>query len=295
MRSPFFASPLRYPGGKATFARLLAEVLRRNEVDNCVYAEPFAGGAGAALSLLYAEQVSRILINDLDPQMAAFWRSILTDTDAFLSLLRGTRPSLREWERQRAIYVDHKKHSDLETGFATFFLNRCNRSGIIVNGGPIGGFSQCGKWGVDARWSPDALAGRIQRIAAYKRRIEFFQMEAQAFLSDVVLPRSDGNMFVYLDPPYFEKGALLYMNSYQPRDHERLANYLKRIRRFRWMLSYDNSPKIRKMYKGLTHRSIHLTYTAHGRSRGKEVLIHRRELDVPRNLSHWIGGRSTQA
>jgi DNA adenine methylase len=270
--SPTFASPLRYPGGKAKFTNLLTEIIQRNDLGGCTYAEPFAGGAGAAFSLLYSEQVSRILINDLDPQLGAFWRSVLDRTDDFVRLLMRTTPTIDEWRRQRAIYEKPGRYSDLRVGFATFFLNRCNRSGIIANGGPIGGIEQTGNWGIDARWGPEGLEKRIRRIAAYRDRIDFFQMDARDFLRDEVLPRSRDGMFVYLDPPYYKKGPQLYLNASTHSDHEKLARYLKRIRRFKWVASYDNAPEIKRI--------------------GNEILIHRPELDVPARLSQWITGRN---
>ena len=293
MSSPPFASPLRYPGGKAGFSDLLTEIIRRNDLGGCTYAEPFAGGAGAAFSLLYAEQVSRILINDLDPQLGAFWRSVLDRTDDFVKLILSTRPTVAEWRRQRAIYQKPGRYSDLRVGFATFFLNRCNRSGIIATGGPIGGVKQQGKWGIRARWGPAELERRIRRIAAYRDRVEFFQMDARDFLREEVLPRSRDGMFVYLDPPYYKKGPQLYLNASTHEDHERLAAYLRRICRFKWVASYDNVPEIRQMYDGMLRRKFDLTYTARERSVGKEILIHRPELDVPSRLSSWITGRSS--
>jgi DNA adenine methylase len=290
--SSVFASPLRYPGGKAGFTTLLTEIIQRNGLGGCTYAEPFAGGAGAALSLLYGEHVSRILINDLDPQLGAFWRSILDNTNEFLKLLWRTEPTVDEWYRQRTIYQNPGRHSKVRVGFATFFLNRCNRSGIIANGGPIGGLEQTGKWGIGARWNPEGLEKRIRRIAAYRERIDFFQMDARKFLSDEVLPRSRDAMFVYLDPPYYKKGFQLYLNASSHADHENLARYLKRIRRFKWVASYDNAPEIAAMYKGLRRKKFDLTYTARERSVGNEILIHQPDLDVPTKLSQWIIGRS---
>jgi DNA adenine methylase len=116
-------------------------------------------------------------------------------------------------------------------------------------------------------------------------------MDARDFLHDEVLPRSRDGMFVYLDPPYYKKGPQLYLNASSHEDHERLASYLRRIRRFSWVASYDNVPEIRRMYEGMCGRSFDLTYTARDRSIGKEILIHRPELDVPTKLSNWISGR----
>ena len=46
-------SPLRYPGGKSAMAELLSEIRRLNGLGDRAIAEPFAGGAGASLTLLF--------------------------------------------------------------------------------------------------------------------------------------------------------------------------------------------------------------------------------------------------
>lgn len=50
------------------------------------------------------------------------------------------------------ILLNSEKHSMLEIGFATFFLNRTNRSGIL-KAGVIGGKAQLGKWKIDVRFN----------------------------------------------------------------------------------------------------------------------------------------------
>src|SRR2546423_380701 len=137
-------SPLRYPGGKQILSRLIAHLMELNGAAGGTYVEPFAGGAGVALALLFGEHVARVLINDADPCIYACWKSIVYKTDKFLKLLHDTPATVDEWERQRRIYQNPKRYSETTVGFATFFLNRCNRSGIIASGGPIGGRDQRG-------------------------------------------------------------------------------------------------------------------------------------------------------
>ena len=75
------ASPLRYPGGKTSMLSLAATILRDNGLERGHYAEPYAGGCGLALSLLYGGHVADIHINDIDPAVWAFWHSVLNRTD----------------------------------------------------------------------------------------------------------------------------------------------------------------------------------------------------------------------
>src|SRR3990172_10519518 len=157
-------SPLRYPGGKGKLARFLSDTLELNQIRDGIYVEPYAGGAGAALNLLLTESCSRIIINDIDPCLSAFWTTILTKKNLFISRLLNTNATIIEWRHQRNIYLKHEQHSTIKVALATFFLNRCNRSGIISTGGPIGGINQCGPWRIDARFNKRQLIRRIEKI-----------------------------------------------------------------------------------------------------------------------------------
>ena len=125
-------SPLRYPGGKAKIADFIKQVVKDNDLLDGVYVEPYAGGAAVALSLLMDEYVSRIIINDKDRSIYAFWHSVLYDTDRLCKLIEETPVTMETWWAQRTFQsVENKETTDLLTlGFSTFFMNRTNRSGI---------------------------------------------------------------------------------------------------------------------------------------------------------------------
>ncbi|TKC93696.1 DNA adenine methylase [Polyangium fumosum] len=283
-------SPLRYPGGKQVLANLLAHVIDLNNVRGGTYAEPYAGGAGAALALLFSERVDRIVINDADRCVYSFWHAIVFETESFIELLQSTEPSVEGWARQREIYQNPNGKSILQTGFATFFLNRCNRSGIISNGGPIGGRGQAGKWKINARWNGDELRRRIQKIALYRDRISVTNKDAVDFLKvDVTALDPLSKPFVYLDPPYYEKGRNLYLNYYHPDDHAQLASYITSDDvAFLWVMSYDNVPEIHRLYRRQRRVPFSLGYSAREVRDGSEVLILKRGLKFPREWAHGI-------
>ena len=191
------ASPLRYPGGKWRLAAFFTQLIRLNALDDCRYVEPYAGGASLGLSLLFNGLVTEIHLNDLDPAIHAFWHSVLNRKGEFLKLLAQTPITTAEWHKQKKIYAQGPRAGRLTLGFATFFLNRTSHSGIL-NGGVIGGNSQRGRWKIDARFNLPELERRIERIAAFKKKIHLYSEDALDFLRG---NRFSGSTIKYIDPP----------------------------------------------------------------------------------------------
>lgn len=276
-----YLSPLRYPGGKRVLTPFVSNILITNGLSDGIYGEAYCGGAGIALELLTKELVRTININDIDYRIFAFWESIIKDTEQFLKLLNKKSINVREWKRQKAILDNPHDYNLLEIGFATFYINRCNRSGIL-NGGPIGGYEQHGKWGIDARFSKKELAERIEFIALYSDRIKVWNLDAIDFLKDVVIEeaKSKNPFFVYLDPPYYSMGDSLYLNFYKKEDHAELAKFLQNIDNLHWVLTYDDVPEIRKLYRNLTIIESEVLYSAQTHKTGRELVILSPNLEV---------------
>lgn len=273
-----FNSPLRYPGGKGKLLPFFKIIIKHNDLNNCHYIEPFAGGCGLALSLLFLEYASHIHINDLNPSVYAFWESILNHTEEISRLIEDTPVTMEEWEKQKAIQ-DQNDVSIVEKGFSTFFLNRTNRSGIL-GAGVIGGKKQNGKWKLDSRYNKSNLIARIQQVALYKNRISLYNMDAMDFLN-IKLPDMDTNTLAYLDPPYFVKGQGLYDNFYNPEDHEKLAQMIKQINTIKWIVSYDNAKPIQTLYKDCKSITYDLHYSACIRYEGSEFMAFSKDLKLP--------------
>ena len=267
-------SPLRYPGGKAKLAPILAQTIELNGLSGCAYFEPFAGGAGAALRLLREDVVSELHLNDLDPRIYYFWHAALNDTERFVHRIRTVPLTIEEWKRQRHICLKADVNQPFELGFSTFYLNRCNRSGVILEAGPIGGQQQGGIWKLDARFNRENLANRVNRLSESSGSIYITQMDAMEFLVKQ-LPRGGNRkqVFVYLDPPYYSKGSKLYMNSYTERDHKGLANYLRRQNILRWVASYDDTDFIRRLYSFSRISLSSLQYSLQEKRQAVELLI----------------------
>jgi len=265
-----FKSPLRYPGGKALLAPAISTIIADNGYSDACYAEPFAGGAGAALDLLFSEKVWEIFLNDADYHIFAFWQSILDETELFCKRVKTVPLTVAQWKKQKKIFDNYNDYSLFDVGFATFYLNRTNRSGIL-DGRPIGGLEQKGEWKIDARFNKTELIKRIEKIACYKKRISIFNLEARLFLTN--LNNSEKNIFVYLDPPYFKPGPELYLNFYTSSDHKLLARYIQKELRHPWIITYDNTKEIAELYKTQKSLAFELAYSVNSHKKGRELLF----------------------
>lgn len=262
-------SPLRYPGGKGALYPTILNLLRINGLQGATYVEPYAGGAGAALGLLLTGQVSRIVINDLDPAIYAFWKAVTNHSDDFAHLTMSAKLNVDEWHRQKAVYANVERSDHLSLGFATFYLNRTNRSGVL-NGGPIGGLDQTGNYKIDARFNKKTLLERLRLIALYAKRINVTKMNGlEVIKRQAVKP----NTFIYADPPYFEKAGSLYMNAFKEGDHASLATCLASHSEAAWMLTYDNVAEVQQLYSAFRRREVELNYSAHRVVKAKEVMV----------------------
>lgn len=271
-------TPLRYPGGKTSLFEFFAAVIDYNELSNVKYIEPYAGGAGAALSLLVLGKVESIVINDYDIAIYSFWRAIIDTPEEFIELIQKTPVTMDEWRKQKSIY-NSKQGTHLELGFATFFLNRTNRSGILT-GGVIGGKAQTGKWKLDARFNKVSLIEKIRTIQKYRDRIEVLNEDG---LEVIRRYSNDPCALFYVDPPYYEQGASLYLNSYKHDAHAKLAKLLNDYANtVNWMLTYDNIKPILDLYAERPNQeSFILNYQVNSSKKGSEIMVFSDCLAIP--------------
>jgi DNA adenine methylase len=273
-------TPLRYPGGKGKLAAYVKEIIRTNNLYDGVYVEPYAGGAGIALELLFQEYVEKIHINDLSQPVYSFWKSVINNTDELCRLVKNTRLSVASWDRQKRIFANPRDHTYVQLGFATFFLNRTNRSGIL-NGGIIGGRDQTGPWKIDARYNADELIFRIESIAKMRNRIKLTRSDALALLR-FGLPKWPMKTLIYLDPPYYDQGRELYYDYYKSDDHAELAKFINNKMKARfWIVSYDNVSQIKRLYSGFRSIVYNVGYSAREVRTGKEVMFFSPKLEIP--------------
>lgn len=285
-----FFSPLRYPGGKACLYNMLVPILHHNKL-NAHYAEPYAGGCGLALSLLIKKNISHAHINDLDITIWAFWHCILNETEEFIQKIIDTPITLEQWHIQRAIHKQQDVNNLINLGFSTFFLNRTNRSGIIKWAGPIGGLKQEGKYKLDCRFNKEPLIKRIKTIHSFKNQITLTNMDAIDFIHhcNKSLP---SHSLLFIDPPYYNKGAELYTNFYKKIDHQNLSKIIQNTS-CPWIITYDNTNEIEILYNKNKQFHFNINYSLQTKKKGNELLIISNKIKLPSILNKYFISLST--
>lgn len=278
-----FKTPLRYPGGKQKLAPFILEIMNANKLTGGHYAEPYAGGAGVGLELLLTDKASHIHLNDSCIGIYAFWSSILDRPEEFCRRVSSASLTIREWKRQREILARSSEFDLFDVGFSTFFLNRCNRSGI-ANAGVIGGLNQSGTWKMDARFPKNELIRRVEAIALRRDSITIKNLDAEKFITEY-LPTLPSKTLVYCDPPYYHKADRLYLNHYKPKDHSRIAKTIQKEIKVPWVVSYDSAPEILEAYSRRKSFTYQLQYNAAKAYQGSEVFFFSPRLKIPKKSS----------
>jgi DNA adenine methylase len=274
-------SPLRYPGGKNCIFSFMSNFFYENNLIGINYAEPYVGGAGLALRLLFTGHVGHVYINDLDKSIFAFWHSILNNSDKLCNWIKDVEISIDNWKYYKEIQKSANSAEIFELAQSTFFLNRTNISGVL-KGGIIGGMEQQGKYKIDVRFNKEDLIRRINKIQVVKNKISLTNMDGIDFMKHINKKKDD--IFIYLDPPYYQKGADLYMNFYSEEDHRKLSCYAKKLQK-KWLISYDNHDFILKLYSEHNKIVYRLSQSASNRI-GDEVIIVPNDLVISKSMTY---------
>lgn len=273
-------SPLRYPGGKNCLFPFVSSLIKENNLIGCKYIEPYAGGAGLALRLLYEEYVESIVINDLDPLVYAFWTTCVKQPESLIEWIEKIPVTVDTWHKCKDIISKNSSQDRFKLATSFFFLNRTNISGVLT-GGIIGGIQQTGKYKIDARFNKLGLIRRIEKISRFSTRISVTNVDGISLIAKFIPETRD--TFLYLDPPYYEKGANLYLNAYKEDDHTRLYNHVTQLST-PWLLSYDNHSFITRTYQNFEKRSYRIQHSTSNKI-GDEVLIFSERVKFGNSLS----------
>lgn len=275
---PSTKTPLRYPGGKSKLTNFIYNTMKINGMEDTVYCEPFAGGAGVAMSLLLNCRVKSIILNDLDIAIYSTWYAIIYDTEKLLEAIKRVDVNIDTWKQQKRIYME-LKNSDIysfDLAFATFFLNRTNRSGIIT-GGPIGGMKQTGKYKLNCRFNKNTLAKRIRAVAEHKEDIQLYNMDVADFIKKVACKQQKNRLFIFFDPPYDGIGNKIYRLAMEAEEYKEMIDLsCKELHDYQWIATYGKSALIERLYccYNCYPKKYKLQYMATWKRQELELLFH---------------------
>jgi len=281
--SKYRLQPLvRYPGSKDKLLRAIVRYFDQHMAGPLfeasapsTYIEPFVGsGAVVARIIQSLPKKTRIVLNDKDFWLVCLWQSIMQEVGALCELLDDFEPNalaFAEWKSQDGALID-----PVQAAFRKAAVHYMSFSGLgVMAGGPIGGKDQANaKYQVGCRWS----ASRVKRnYWRWNRTLTTRETEITCRDFRTIITQAPKDAFVYLDPPYYEKGPVLYKHSMSDNDHSDLAVLLKDAE-FDWVCSYDDHPRIRDLYSWATIHEVHCTYTTAtardgSRPKNKEVVI----------------------
>jgi DNA adenine methylase len=232
-------SPFRYPGGKTWLIPLIRKWLRSLSKRPAVLIEPFAGGAIVGLTAAFENLANKVILVELDPDVASVWHTILSRDATRLA------KKIKEFQFSKkavASALTNAPRTKLDRAFQTILRNRVQHGGIIAPGASLMKMGENGK-GLKSRWYPETLCRRILAVAELRDRIDFSYGDGLWFITKNGKRK---NCALFIDPPYTVTGRRLYRHC--DIDHARLFKMVANSQ-CEFMMTYDNSQEIQELAK----------------------------------------------
>jgi len=245
---------LRYPGGKFYGFKVLEPFL---VVPHNEFREVFVGGA----SIYLGKSKSNInWVNDIDKELINFYKVISNDKTK-IELYKLLYNEKANKERHTEV-LKMKVNTNVENAFKYFYLNRTSFSGIMNK--PRWGYA------LGSSVTPEKWKELIEPVSKKMKDVKITSLDFR----QVINTKSQNNVLLYLDPPYFKASKSIYKNEFKLKDHEDLCDLLKKTK-FKFILSYENTPEIKKMYDWANIHETNFTYfmSEARRQNGCELII----------------------
>jgi DNA adenine methylase len=252
-------SPFRYAGGKTWLIPEIRKWLSACPQKPKLLIEPFAGGGIVSLTSAFECLADKVLMVELDKEVAAVWSAIVNgDAEWLAKRIETFEMSL---ETAKKLVLSSPTETK-EIAFRTIVKNRTLHGGILAAGSSFLKHGENGK-GVLSRWYPTTLARRIREIASIRHRIGFVQGDA----FEIIRQFSNRDDVVwFIDPPYTaggkRAGSRLYTHS--DVDHEKLFNLMENVHGS-FLITYDNAQEVNAMAekRGFQTKLIPMKNTHH--------------------------------
>lgn len=225
-----------YIGGKFYLLKKLVQLIPEHET----YVEVF-GGAG---TLLLNKPPNRVeVFNDIDGDLIDLFIVVRDKPEEFVRKFRWllySRELNRLWSR------DIETNDPVERAARFYYVIRSSFSG---------------SWG--AGWSftrnkPQSFFNSLETIDLIAKRLKRVHIENLDFRKCIKIWDSPSTFF-FLDPPYFDKHQ--YRKNLTTQDHLDLRDILGKVNG-KWLLTYNDHPKIRELYKSFKIQKAMMIKTA---------------------------------
>lgn len=228
-------SPFRYPGGKTWLVPTARKWFAQADTKSS-FIEPFAGGGIVALTAVAERFFDHVTMVELDDDMAAAWKTILSDDCQWLMKQISDFTVTSE---NITTAIARANYGMKEQGFATIIRNRTNHGGILAKGSGMIKTGENGR-GLSSRWYPSTLIKRIADINRMREKITFIHGDAFKIMEKHLY---DSDSYFFIDPPYTVAGRRLY--THYEVDHRRIFELASRMTGH-FLLTYDDTLEVRE-------------------------------------------------
>lgn len=262
-------SPFRYPGGKTWFVPTFRRWVTSLTIRPRILIEPFAGGGIISLTTLFENLVEKVVMVELDDEIAAVWETIVSGDADWLANRILTFTMTREAVEEELQKIPASKK---EKAFQTILKNRTLHGGILAEGSRFIRHGENGK-GIGSRWYAKTLAQRIININHIASRIDFRCDDGLKVMLEFA-KRDD--VIYFIDPPYTAGGKKAGKRLYKHHhiDHEYLFTMCESLVGD-FLMTYDEADEVKEMARrhGFQMRLIPMKNTHHATM--KELVISR--------------------
>jgi DNA adenine methylase len=253
---PGTKSPLAWVGGKSN---LVAKILPLAPPHIC-YVEAFAGAAW----MLFKKPPSKVeVINDANSELTNLYRILQHHIDEFLRYFRWLLTAREEFDRFKV--AKPETLTDVQRAVRFYYLLKMGHGGKVT--------SPC--FGYGTTQGPRLNLMRIEEdLSQAHLRLSGVYVECLDWRS--ILKRYDRpHTWFYLDPPYYGSEGYYGKGLFEREHFKELRDQLAGLAG-KWLLSINDVPEIRSIFKGFTIKPVQTTYSMGSAERGKaqkELLI----------------------
>ena len=239
----FLKSPIKWAGGKSKLMNKIQEVYNNDffwNSEKYTYIELFGGGGSSWLFVLQNYRPKRVIVNDINPNVINLWRCIQNYPIALCGELESIVSNYLnfDWDGRKEFFLDLRKSfnekKDLLTGINTdvrmaaefLFLNKTCFNGLWRTNSK-GEFNTPFGKPTNLDKEPNIYdKNNIILLSEWIKGVEFICRDYKDVIGDDV----DGDVLVYMDPPYRGTWTDYSKESFGEQEQIELSHFMKDLK-----------------------------------------------------------------